>query len=87
MFLLFNSEEEAVARNVQAAKDAGFSYYADIPEEEKDVHTIYVWGMTHEEGENPRYALDIEGGQDLLTEEEVSSLGDLPEDWSYEILD
>ena len=34
MFLVFNSKEEAVARNVEAGKEMGLSYYLDIPEED-----------------------------------------------------
>lgn len=81
MFLVFNTKEEAIARNVEAGKEMGLSYYLDIPEEDKDIYTQYVWPMVEEDGEDPRCALDIEGAHNLLTEEETSELQSLPEDW------
>ena len=87
MFLVFNSKEEAVARNVAAGKEMGLSYYLDIPEEDKDIYTQYVWPMIEEDGENPRAALDIEGAHNLLTTEEVNELQSLPEDWEITGID
>ena len=81
MYLIFETPEDALERNIQAAKDLDFSYYKDIPNEEKDMHTLYVWGMVVEDGDNPRAALQIDEGFDLLTDEEKISIQDLPSDW------
>ena len=76
MFLIFNNYEDAVDRNDQAGKDAGFAYHSG------DGVTRYVWDMTVEESNTPRTALIINSNEDLLEDYEQESLTDsLPDDW------
>lgn len=75
-FLIFTTYEDAVDRNDQAGKDAGFAYHSG------DGVTRYVWAMAVEESNTPRAALIINGKEDLLEDYEQEALVEsLPDDW------
>ena len=59
-FLIYTTYDDAVDRNDQAGKDAGFAYHSG------DGVTRYVWAMAVEESNTPRTALIINGNKDLL---------------------
>ena len=75
--LIFSTEAEAHGRTEQAGKDANLGYHSGDPD-----GCRYVWAMRVEPGDNPRAALDIDGHNHLLTNDETAALvDDLPADW------
>ena len=79
-FLIFNTYEDAIARNDEAGKSAGLAFHRSG----KADGTRYVWTLHVEESNNPRAALDIDRRENLLTTDEAEHLVDeLPDDWEY----
>ena len=77
--LIFSTEAEAHDRTEQAGKDANLGYHSGDPD-----GCRYVWAMRVEPGDNPRAALDIDGHNHLLTNDETAALvDDLPADWQF----
>jgi hypothetical protein len=75
--LIFSTEAEAHDRTEQAGKDANLGYHSGDPN-----GCRYVWAIRVEPGDNPRAALDIDGHNHLLTNDETDALvDDLPADW------
>ena len=76
-YLIFNNEEEALARSDEAGAVKGLAYHKGYAD-----GTRYVWGAILEEGGEERAALDVEKNTDLLTaEERANRVDELPEDW------
>ena len=76
-YLIFNNEEEALARSDEAGAVKGLAYHKGFPD-----GTRYVWGVIPEEGGQERAALDVEKDSDFLTpEEKANRVDELPEDW------
>jgi hypothetical protein len=79
MYLIFNSEQEALDRSDQAGADKGLWFHA----QNDPKGTRYLWSRISDYNSD-KVALIINDNVDYLTEEEQAlTINELPENWGF----